>query len=332
MLGTAIQIGPYIRKGQLVVLESTTYPGTTRDRFLPAIQSVAGALRSGNDFLVAYSPEREDPARVTHGTAEIPKVVGGTDEASRAAAEALYRRAFDVIVPVDSAEIAESAKLLENVYRAVNIALVNELKMVLDGLQIDVSKVIEAASTKPFGFVPFRPGPGLGGHCIPIDPFYLAWLGRESGRPAYLVETAGDVNRRVTEFVIEKIEHALSTDSRSVEGAQVLVLGIAYKPDVDDTRESPAFEIMTCLMERGADVQYSDPHVRRTPAERDYGLKLSSVNLTPGILAEFDVVVLVADHDAFDYEMIGRYARRVVDTRDAFRSRGVEVHGSLFHA
>jgi UDP-N-acetyl-D-glucosamine dehydrogenase len=322
VIQTAEAIGRRLRPGQLVVLESTTYPGTTREDFIPAMLAAAekagrGRLEVGNDVFVAFSPEREDPGRKTHTTTSIPKLVGGVDPVSTDLACALYAHGVRHVVPVSSAEVAEAAKILENVFRAVNIALVNELKMVFDVMGIDVWEVIQAASTKPFGFMPFYPGPGLGGHCIPIDPFYLTWKAREHGRVTRFIELAGEINRGMPAWVIEKVAEALNEDCKSVKGSDVLVIGLAYKPDVDDTRETPAAEIIELLAHRGARVSYHDPLVPQFPEMRAYQFAMSSVPLDEATLRRADCVLIVTDHRATDWDRIATHARLVVDTRNA---------------
>lgn len=306
-----------LRKGMLVTLESTSYPGTTREVCQPLLE--AGGLRSGRDFFLTFSPEREDPGRKNMDTRQIPRLVGGVDEVSTRVAVALYASAVENVISVESAEVAESAKLLENIYRAVNIALVNELKPVLADMGIDIWSVIEAASTKPFGFQPFFPGPGLGGHCIPIDPYYLAWKARESGHVTRFIELAGEINSLMPRYVVERVATALNQASKPVRGSRVLVLGIAYKPDVDDIRETPAAEIITLLQARGALVTYHDPHVPVFPSMRNYTLDLSSTLLTPETLANADCVLIVTNHAAVDYAQVGRHAPLVVDTRNAMK-------------
>ena len=314
------QIGRTLRPGQLIVLESTTYPGTTRGEFAEAIRAHApAALELGRDYFLAYSPEREDPGRTSHSTRTTPKLVGGLDAASTALAAALYRRAVEEVVEVASAEVAEAAKLLENIFRAVNIALVNEMKQTLDAMGIDIWEVIEAARTKPFGFMPFYPGPGLGGHCIPIDPFYMAWRAAQVGAPARFIELAGQINRAMPGRVVECTCEALAARGTPLAEARVLVLGLAYKPDIDDVRESPALEIITLLQQAGATVAYADPHVPNTHPMRNYDLGLTSLDLTAETLAAFDAAILVTDHKAFDYQLLAKHAPLVVDTRNALR-------------
>ncbi len=304
-----------LRPGQLIVLESTTYPGTTRDDMLPILE--AGGLTCGEDFFVAYSPEREDPGRAGFTTSSIPKLVGGLDPVSGALAHRFYARVIDAVHPVSSAEVAEAAKLLENIYRAVNIALVNEMKTTLDHMGIDIWEVVDAASTKPFGFQAFYPGPGLGGHCIPIDPFYLTWKAKAIGRTTRFIELAGEINSQMPEYVIHRLMLALNDRERSLRGAKVLVCGLAYKPNVDDVRESPAAEIIDLLHEAGAVVSYHDPHVPTFPHMRKYDIHMDSSELTPDTVSAADCVLIVTDHDIVDYTMIGEHARLVVDTRNA---------------
>jgi UDP-N-acetyl-D-glucosamine dehydrogenase len=313
----ADDIGRTLRRGQLIVLESSTYPGTTRQVMLPRLERIG--LRCGADFFLAYSPEREDPGRKEYSTQTIPKLVGGVDPRSGAVAAALYGAAIQQVVPVASAEVAEAAKILENVYRAVNIALVNEMKRVLSAMDIDVWEVIRAASTKPFGFAPFYPGPGLGGHCIPIDPYYLTWKARELGLPTRFIELAGEVNRSMPEYVVQKTVLALNDRGKAVKGCRVLVLGLAYKPDVDDVRESPSFALIEKLESLGASVDYNDPHVPATHKMRRHDLNRTSVPLSPRSLADYDAVLIATNHSAYDWQMIANHAALIVDTRDAMR-------------
>ena len=321
--GAGRAIGRTLRRGQLAILESTTYPGTTRGEFLRAILDGAGErahdLAVGRDFFLAFSPEREDPGNPTHTTRTIPKVVGGLDETSTRLAASVYEVGVETVCAVSSAEVAEAAKLLENIFRAVNIALVNEMKVVLTEMGVDVWEVIRAASTKPFGFMPFYPGPGLGGHCIPIDPFYLTWKAKEIGRPTRFIELAGEVNTAMPEFVVQRAALALNTQGKAVRGARVLVLGLAYKPDIDDTRESPSFKLIERLRDLGATVDYSDPHVPKTVPVRKHDLGMTGVAVTAESLAAYDCVVVSTAHRAFDFGLIAECARLVVDTRDAMR-------------
>ena len=309
-------VGRNLRKGQLVILESTTYPGTTRQELLPILED-EGGLECGADFFLAYSPEREDPGRADASTRSIPKLVGGIDDTSGDLAQALYAQAIDHVHRVATAEVAESAKLLENIYRAVNIALVNELKTVLAEMGIDIWAVIDAAATKPFGFQAFFPGPGLGGHCIPIDPFYLTWKAKEYGHHTKFIELAGEINSAMPGYVVSRIAAALNSQGKAIAGSRVMVLGIAYKPDIDDVRESPAAEIMALLGAMGAAVAYHDPYVPIFPSMRRYRFELSSVSLDPESLAGFDCVVIVTNHESVDYQSIGAHAQLIVDTRNA---------------
>jgi UDP-N-acetyl-D-glucosamine dehydrogenase len=316
---TADAVAATLRPGQLIVLESTTYPGTTRDIVLPRLQTAG--LKLGLDYLLAYSPEREDPGRKDFNTQTIPKLVGGIDKFSGEVAVELYRAAIEKVIPVSTAEVAEAAKILENVYRAVNIALVNEMKQLLDAMGIDVWEVIAAAATKPFGYQPFYPGPGLGGHCIPIDPFYLTYKAREVGMPTRFIELAGEINHAMPRYVIEKTMLALNQRARSINGSKILVLGLAYKPDVDDVRESPSFELIEKLTELGAAVDYNDPHVPATHHMRKYGdLGLKSVPFSAESLAKYDCVLIATHHKAYDWQMIADHARLIVDTRNALKN------------
>ncbi len=315
---TADAIAKTLRKDQLVVLESTTYPGTTRDVMLPRFE--ATGLTCGKDYYLAYSPEREDPGRQDHRTPTIPKLVGGIDEPSGKIAAALYAKAVRQVVSVSCAEVAEAAKLLENIYRAVNIALVNEMKLVLSAMGIDVWEVIEAAATKPFGFQAFYPGPGLGGHCIPIDPFYFAWKARQVGQPTRFIELAGQVNHAMPDYVVNATAMALNQHGKAIRGSRILILGLAYKPNIDDVRESPSFQLIEKLQKLGAQVDYNDPHVPATHPMRNYDLKMTSVPLTSQSLAAYDCVLIATHHDAYNWQMITDHARLIVDTRNAMRS------------
>ncbi len=320
IIRTGEMLRPHLRQGQLVILESTTYPGTTEDVLRPILEE--SGLKAGQDFFLAYSPEREDPGNRDFATRNIPKVVGGMDETSLRLALALYEPVVDGVVPVSGTRVAEACKILENTYRAVNIALVNELKGVFTAMGIDVWEVIEAAKTKPFGFQAFYPGPGLGGHCIPIDPFYLTWAARKHGLNTRFIELAGEVNTAMPQYVVDRTAEALNDAGRPVKGSRVCVLGVAYKKDVDDPRESPAFEILEKLQARGAIVTYSDPHVPTLPHMRHHAVRLDSQPLTAELLARQDCVLLVTDHSAFDCDFIVRHSRLVVDTRNA--TAGIE--------
>ena len=324
IIDTAKAIGRTLRAGQLVILESTTYPRTTRDDMMPAIMAAAGdraqSLKVGRDVFGAFSPEREDPGRKSHSTSSIPKLVGGLDAMSTELASAVYRKGVTTVVSVSSAEVAESAKLLENIFRAVNIALVNELKIVLDAMDIDVWEVVRAASTKPFGFMPFYPGPGLGGHCIPIDPFYLTWKAKEYGLSTRFIELAGVVNTSMPHYVIDRLAAALNDHSKSVKGSRILVIGLAYKAEIDDVRESPSFELIELCQNRGAHVDYHDPLVPTTRAGRKYDLQMSSVAVDAASIASYDCVLISTAHSSIDYAAIAQHAKLVVDTRDAMRA------------
>ncbi|MBT4868031.1 MAG: nucleotide sugar dehydrogenase [Planctomycetaceae bacterium] len=314
--GTARAIAKTLRPGQLVVLESTTYPTTTRDVLLPIL--LESGLKPGEDFFLVYSPEREDPGNPDYSAAGIPKVVGGLDKESSELAEALYSHAIVQVVPVSSPEIAEACKILENTYRAVNIALVNELKTLFDRLGIDIWEVVDAAKTKPFGFQPFYPGPGLGGHCIPIDPFYLTWLARKQGLATRFIELAGEVNSRMPEYVISRLADFLNEETKPIRGSKIALLGMAYKKDVDDPRESPSFELLDLLMKRGANVSYNDPHIASLPKMRHWDVpEMTSCELTPEYLAEQDCVLIATDHTAYDADFIVQHSKMVLDTRNA---------------
>jgi len=321
IVGTGEAIAPHLRKGQLVVLESTTYPGTTRDVLRPILER--GGLKAGTDFYLAFSPEREDPGNPNFTTRTIPKVVGGYDPKSGEAACALYGACVAQVVPVSSMEAAEAAKLTENIYRCVNIALVNELKVIYDRMGIDVWEVLEAAATKPFGFGKkenktfFTPGPGLGGHCIPIDPFYLTWKAREFGLATRFIELAGEVNTGMPDYVVHRLLIALNERGKALRGAKVLVLGLAYKPDVDDMRESPSIHLIEKLKELGAIVAYNDPYIPKTPRQREHDLQMESLELTKQNLADQDAVIISTNHSDYDYARIVKHARLVIDTRNA---------------
>ena len=318
-----------LRKGQLISLESTTYPYTTRHDMLPVLEKTG--MKCGEDFFLVFSPEREDPGRKGFDTVTIPKLVGGIDEASGKLGHLLYSAAVEQAILVDSAEIAESAKLLENIYRCVNIALVNELKPVLGAMGIDIWKVIEAAATKPFGFQAFYPGPGLGGHCIPIDPFYLTWKAKEYGHHTRFIELAVEVNNSMPRYVVTKTMEAMNATGRPLKGAKVLVLGISYKPDIDDIRETPATEVIHLLGEHGASVQYHDPHVPQFPSMRKWKFKMSSVPLTAENVRSFDVVLVITNHKAIDYELIAKEAKIIVDSRNAM-AKCKKIAGTLVKA
>jgi UDP-N-acetyl-D-glucosamine dehydrogenase len=315
VVGSCETIARYLRKGQLISLESTTYPGTTRELMKPILE--ASGLKAGKDFYLAYSPEREDPGNKQFTTRTIPKVVGGLTPTCRRLATALYELGIDTMVPVATLEVAESAKIMENVYRCINIAMVNELKQVFDRMGVDVWEVIRAASTKPFGFNPFYPGPGLGGHCIPIDPFYLTWKARQYGMPTRFIELAGEINTDMPHYVVEKVMDALNEQHKSLKGSRVLVLGLAYKKDIDDIRESPSIELIELLRAKGAKVDYNDPYIPRTHKQREHDLRMRSRPLSAQALARYDAVVVSTDHSSYDYDWIVEHARLVVDTRNA---------------
>ena len=312
---TAHTIAKTLRKDQLVVLESTTYPGTTREVLLPILEETG--LKVEKDFFLAFSPEREDPGNRQFGTATIPKVVGGYGPESLQRALDVYACAIETLVPVESCETAEAAKILENTYRCINIALVNELKVLFDRMGVDVWEVIRAASTKPFGFNAFYPGPGLGGHCIPIDPFYLTWRARQYGMATRFIELAGEINTGMPQYVIHKIADALNERRKSIKGSRVLVLGLAYKPDIDDVRESPSLELIELLRHKGAKVDYNDPYIPQTHKQREYDLQMKSKKLTATMLAGYDLVLIATNHSDYDYAWIVKNAQLVVDTRNA---------------
>lgn len=314
--GTTEMLLPYMRRGQVISLESTTYPGTTEEELLPRLESTG--LVVGKDFFLLYSPEREDPGNAHFETRTIPKIVGGHTQDCLEVGKALYELAIDYLVPMTSTKAAEMTKLLENIHRAVNIGLVNEMKIVADRMGIDIHEVIRAASTKPFGFTPYYPGPGLGGHCIPIDPFYLTWKAREYGLNTRFIELAGEVNTNMPRWVISKVMNALNDRGKSLKGAKVLVLGIAYKKNVDDMRESPAVELMELLKEKGAIVHYTDPHVPVFPKMREHFFDLASINPTPEAIKSYDLLLLATDHAKFDYELFQRNAKLMVDTRGVY--------------
>ena len=314
---TTRQIAACLRPGQLVSLESTTYPGTTAELVLPILSQ---KHKVGEEFFLVFSPEREDPGNAQFQVNTIPKVVGGVTAACLEHGVALYSRVIDRVIPVSSTQAAEMSKLLENIYRAVNIALVNELKMLCLRMGIDIFEVIEASKTKPFGFQAFYPGPGLGGHCIPIDPFYLTWKAREYDFSTRFIELAGDINTSMPYFVVQRVIKALSDHNQALNGAKILVLGIAYKKDVDDLRESPALKIMDLLKQEGAEVSYNDPHIPRCAGMRHYPhFDLVSTPLDEGVLQGSDLVLLVTDHSAYDYAWLASQARLIVDTRNAFK-------------
>jgi UDP-N-acetyl-D-glucosamine dehydrogenase len=315
--GTTETVSRFLRPGHLIVLESTTYPGTTEEVVRPLLER--GGLKAGRDFFLAFSPEREDPNNPDFTTSTIPKVVGGCTRSCLKAGKALYDTIIEKTVPVSSTRVAEASKLLENIYRSVNIALVNELKVCFDRMGMDIWEVIEAARTKPFGFQAFYPGPGLGGHCIPIDPFYLTWKAREFDFHTRFIELAGEINTGMPYHIVSRVVGALNGKGRGVKGSRILVLGLAYKKDVDDMRESPSLKLITLLRERGAAVDYHDPYVPRTRKTREYDLRMTSVTLNERNLGRYDCVLIATDHSAIDYKFVVRHSRLVVDTRNATR-------------
>lgn len=323
---TSETISKYLRKGQLVVLESTTYPGTTREVLLPLFGNANGKnkFKAGKDFYLAFSPEREDPNNPEYTTSQIPKVVGGLTPQCLKVAKALYDLVIIKTVPVSSPDAAEATKLLENIYRSVNIALVNELKMVFDKMKIDIWEVIAAASTKPFGFKPFYPGPGLGGHCIPIDPFYLTWKAREFEINTKFIELAGEINTQQPYYVVAKSAEALNKFKKALNNAKILILGAAYKKDIDDMRESPSLKLIELFQEKGAIVDYYDPLVPVLPKTRKYNLELKSIKLTKEKIMKYDLVVLSTDHSIFDYKFIASNAKLILDSRNAFETRRIK--------
>lgn len=329
VVNSAQAIAAKLRKGQLVVLESTTYPTTTRNVVLPILER--GGLVAGRDFFVAFSPEREDPGNATFSVTSIPKVVGGLDDGSGDVACALYGAVVPKVVRVSTPEVAEACKILENTYRAINIALVNEMKVLYDRMGIDVWEVIEAAKTKPFGFQAFYPGPGLGGHCIPLDPFYLSWIAKHYGFNTRFIELAGEVNTAMPAYVVSKVADALNDAGKAVKGSRVLILGMAYKKDIDDPRESPGFELMDLLLKKGAAVTYNDPHIPELPRMRHWPhLSMASTPLTPEFLASQDAVLIATDHTAFDYKFIVEHSKLVIDTRNA--TKGVADRENVVRA
>ena len=337
IINTSETIAKYLRKGQLVSLESTTYPGTTDEILLPMFEK-AGARDEGKpfvvgkDFFLSFSPEREDPNNPNFNTATIPTVVGGITPDCVKIATTLYNNVVIKTVPVSSTRAAEATKLTENIYRSVNIALVNELKMVYDRMNIDVWEVIEAASTKPFGFQPFYPGPGLGGHCIPIDPFYLTWKAREYEVNTRFIELAGEINTHMPYYVVERSAEALNRIKKSLNGSKVLILGVAYKRDIDDMRESPSLRLIELFRKKGSEVSYNDPYVPKLPRTRKYRFDMKSVELTKQNLAGFDLVVLSTDHSDYDYKMIAECSKLIVDTRNAFSKKGIVDNKKIIKA
>jgi len=323
VLNTTDSLVPHLRAGQVVSLESTTYPGTTDEELLPRVESTG--LKVGQDIALVFSPEREDPGNLHFSTQTIPKVVGGITSACLDTGKALYGQVIDQVIPVSSTRAAEMTKLLENIHRAVNIGLVNEMKIVADKMGIDIHEVIRAAATKPFGFVAYYPGPGLGGHCIPIDPFYLTWKAREYGINTRFIELAGEVNSNMPNWVVGKVTDALNDQRKSVKGSKILVLGIAYKKNIDDMRESPAVQLMELLKAKGAVVAYSDPYVPIFPKMREHYFDLRSVEITADALAEYDCIIIATNHDVFDYPLIQKYAQLIIDTRGVYLDHAENV-------
>ncbi|MDF0604363.1 nucleotide sugar dehydrogenase [Neisseriaceae bacterium TC5R-5] len=323
VLNTMDSLVPYLRPGQLVSLESTTYPGTTDEELLPRISS--RGLKVGDNIFLVFSPEREDPGNPNFTTRTIPKVCGGVTASCLEVGVALYGKVIDQVVPLSSTRAAEMTKLLENIHRAVNIGLVNEMKIVADKMGIDIHEVIRAAATKPFGFVPYYPGPGLGGHCIPIDPFYLTWKAREYGVNTRFIELAGEVNSTMPDYVVSKVAAALNQRKKAINGSRILVLGIAYKKNVDDMRESPSVFLMEKLRDLGAQIAYSDPHVLVFPQMREHHFDLQSVPLTAASIASYDCVLLATDHDRFDYALIKAQAQLIVDSRGKYLEASTHI-------
>jgi UDP-N-acetyl-D-glucosamine dehydrogenase len=321
IIDNARSIAASLRPGQLVILESTTYPGTTDEILRPALEE--SGLKCGEDFFLAFSPEREDPGNTQFTTVNVPKIIGGVDEISGHLAAAFFGRVVERVVPVGNARIAEATKLTENIFRAVNIALVNELKIIYERMGIDVWDVLDAAETKPFGFMRFDPGPGWGGHCIPVDPFYLSWKARANGQTTHFIERAGEVNINMPQWIIGQLQRKLNERRLALNASRILILGMAYKKNVDDTRESPALEILELLYEQGAEVDYHDPFVPVVPRTRKHADKagLHSVELTPESIAVYDAVLIVTDHDQVDYPMLAANARLVLDSRGVYHRR-----------
>ena len=326
IINTIDSLLPYLRAEQIICLESTTYPGTTDEELAPRIKS--RDLKIGEDIFLVFSPEREDPGSINFTTKTIPKVCGGYTSACLEVGVKFYSNIVDKVVPVSSTKIAEFTKILENIHRAVNIGLVNEMKIVADKMGINIHEVISAAATKPFGFVPYQPGPGLGGHCIPIDPFYLTWKAREFGLHTRFIELAGEINAAMPDYIVSKVISALNTRKKAVSGSRLLILGIAYKKNIDDTRESPSMYIMKKCRDLGAEISYSDPHVPSFPKMREYHFDLSSIPINAKTLISYDCVLLVTDHDKFDYQLIKENAHLIVDCR----GRYLEASDSIIRA
>lgn len=330
---TCEEVAKYLKKGQIVILESTTWPGTS-DELITEILERDSGLKRNHDFHIAYSPEREDPGNLDFDTQSIPKIVGGSDESSKDIAVTLYNEVIDRVVSVSSTKVAEASKLLENIFRAVNIALVNEMKVVMDAMDIDIHEVVEAASTKPFGFMKFTPGPGLGGHCIPIDPFYLSWKAREYGLNTRFIELAGEVNTSMPQFVVDKTIIGLNNQSKSVNGSEILILGIAYKPNVDDMRESPSFAIMDKLEGLGARVSYYDNWIPEIPKSREHmnWMGAKSITWAQEIVSSFDCIVIVTDHENVNYKELIEWSDCIVDTRNVLNHYTLKKDGQVLKA
>jgi UDP-N-acetyl-D-glucosamine dehydrogenase len=318
VMNSTREIAKYLRKGQLISLESTTYPGTTDEDMLQVLSGTG--LKVGTDFYLCFSPEREDPNNPVYSTSTIPKVLGGVTKQCKEMGILIYGKVIDKVIPVSSTKAAEAAKLLENIYRSINIALVNELKVVFDRMGIDIWEVIKAASTKPFGFTAFYPGPGLGGHCIPIDPFYLTWKAREYDTSSKFIELAGEINTSMPFFVVEKVILALNDHRKSIKGSKILILGLAYKKDIDDLRESPSLKLIELLQDHGAKVDYNDDYVTTIPKVRKYNFNKKSVKITPSNVKKYDLILLSTEHSYYDYSMILKNAKLIVDTRNGFGS------------
>ena len=313
----------HLREEQLLILESTTYPGTTAEEIVPVIEALG--FKIGENFYIGYSPEREDPGNKNFSTQTIPKVVSGHTQNCLEMVKSLYDEIVDQTVPVSSTQVAEMTKILENIHRAVNIGLVNELKMVADKMNIDINEVIQAAATKPFGFTPYYPGPGLGGHCIPIDPFYLTWKAKEMGMNTRFIELAGEINTAMPHYVIQKVSESLNAVGKSIKNSRILVLGLAYKKNIDDLRESPSLELIDILIDKGALVDYCDPYFKSIPNTRKYQIELNSKELTADILQSMDLVLLATDHDDFDYDLIKKKSKMIIDTRGRFGKENSKI-------
>ena len=329
VLNTTRTISQNLRKGHIIILESTTYPGTTEEEMLPILEE--SGLKVGKDFFLGYSPEREDPGNPDFSTRNIPKIVSGVTKNCKEVIKTLYDQIVEKTVPVSSPRVAEAAKILENVYRAVNISLVNELKMVFDRMGINIWEVIEAAKTKPFGFTPFYPGPGMGGHCIPVDPFYLTWKAKEYGVHPRFIELSGQLNNQMPHYVVQKIQQALNSVEKPLKNSRILIVGIAYKKDVGDLRESPALKIIELLQREGAQVNYSDPYVPEIPKLRKFNFKMTSIPLTKNLIEKMDLVAIITDHSNIDYNLIKEHSKLIVDTRNVYKIKGIK-EGKIWKA